>query len=230
MNITDNDMRQYIKNFFGHLKTVCVHKYWVFYYGCKLGIPVRAFFHDFSKFNPIEFFESVKYYQGGKSSPINAAKTDKGYSKAWQHHKGHNPHHYEHWTDKYDDGTVAIKMPWKYVMEMTADYLGAARAYMGKDFSLYGELEWWKRKLSTNPCIHEETKNLMTQLFCTFAVAKTVYNQQNNWVLREGYENNTLFSNENVMSGKVLLNYSGYPFTEFIFQNIDDILSNDYYR
>lgn len=223
---------KYIKNFFGHLKTVCVHKFWVLYYGCKLGIPVRAFFHDFSKFHPIEFFESVKYYQGGKSSPINAAKADKGYSLAWQHHKGHNPHHYEHWTDKYDTGTVAIKMPWKYVMEMMADYLGAARAYMGKNFSLYGELVWWKNKLATNPCIHEETRNLMTELFCTFATAKTVYNQQNNWIIKEGYtdDNVKLFTDENVSKGIVNINYENIAFGVFQYRNIDEILSNSYYK
>ena len=111
-----------IKNIFGHLKTVLTHKYWVFYYSCKLGIPWRGFVHDLSKFSPIEFWESVKYYQGGKSSPINACKADKGYSLAWQHHKGRNPHHYEYWVDKFDEGGVAINMPMPYKLEMLADY------------------------------------------------------------------------------------------------------------
>ena len=89
-------MKIIINNFIGHLKTIIVHKYWVFYYACKLGIPIQGLLHDMSKFSPIEFWESVKYYQGGKSSPINACKADKGYSLAWQHHKGRNPHHYEY--------------------------------------------------------------------------------------------------------------------------------------
>lgn len=29
----------YVGNFFGHLRNVIVHKYWVFYYACKFGIP-----------------------------------------------------------------------------------------------------------------------------------------------------------------------------------------------
>lgn len=186
-------MMTYIKNFFGHLKTVIAHKYWVFYYGCKLGIPVRAFFHDFSKFNPIEFFESVKYYQGGKSSPINAAKADKGYSLAWQHHKGRNPHHYEHWTDKYDSGTVSIKMPFKYLVEMIADYLGAARAYHGKNFTLQDELNWWKNKISGNVCINEHTRNFVTYAFCKFVDAGKVYRINTNF-LKECYESDTIFS------------------------------------
>lgn len=183
----------YIKNFFGHLKTVIVHKYWVFYYGCKLGIPIRAFFHDFSKFNTIEFFESVKYYQGGKSSPINAAKADKGYSLAWQHHKGRNPHHYEHWTDKYDSGTVSIKMPFKYLVEMIADYLGAARAYHGKNFTLQDELNWWKNKISGNVCINEHTRNFVTYVFCKFVDTGKVYRINTNF-LKGCYESDTIFS------------------------------------
>lgn len=158
-----------IRNFFGHLLTVLRHKRYVFRYGRKLGIPLRALFHDMSKFTPVEFFESVKYYQGGKSSPINAAKSDKGYSMAWQHHKGHNRHHYEHWTDRYDDGTVAIKMPFIYAVEMIADYLGAAHAYHGKNFTLMMEYDWWLDKIRTNPKIHPETRNFVTAVFSTFA-------------------------------------------------------------
>ena len=51
-----------MNKFFGHLKTVLTHKWWVFKYACKLGIPWQGFMHDMSKFSPTEFFESVKYY------------------------------------------------------------------------------------------------------------------------------------------------------------------------
>ena len=55
-----------IKNCFLHFKKICIHKYWVGYYCFKLGIPWRGIKHDLSKFSPIEFWESVKYYQGTK--------------------------------------------------------------------------------------------------------------------------------------------------------------------
>ncbi len=150
-----------IKNFFGHLKTIFIHKYWVFYYAYKLGIPIQGFFHDMSKFSPIEFWESVKYYQGGKSSPINACKADKGYSLAWQHHKGRNPHHYEYWVDKYDEGGVPINMPPKYKLEMLADYLAAGRAYMKKEFSYSAEYKWYKEKQQHPRMIHPDTDRFM---------------------------------------------------------------------
>lgn len=147
-----------IKNIFGHLKTILTHKFWVFYYSCKLGIPWRGLVHDLSKFSPIEFWESVKYYQGGKRSPINACKEDKGYSLAWQHHKGRNPHHYEYWIDKVDQGGVAINMPVQYKLELLADYLAAGKVYMGESFTYQSEFDWFKRKLEKNPKMHSDVR------------------------------------------------------------------------
>ena len=134
------NMEQII-NAFKHLKKILIYKYWVGLYCFKCGLYWRGLVHDLSKFSPTEFFESIKYYQGN-SSPINAAKKDKGYSKAWQHHKGRNKHHYEYWTDNYDSGTTCIKMPFIYAVEMLCDYLGAAHAYWGKSFSYTAEYDW----------------------------------------------------------------------------------------
>ena len=44
-----------IKNFFGHLKTVCKHKYWVGKYCFKIGLYKQGITHDLSKFSPINF-------------------------------------------------------------------------------------------------------------------------------------------------------------------------------
>lgn len=150
-----------VKNIFLHFWKICVHKYWVAYYCFKCGLYWQGITHDLSKFSPIEFWESVKYYQGN-SSPINACKADKGYSLAWQHHKGCNPHHYEYWTDNYDTGTTCVPMPLKYEIELLCDYLGAARAYMGKNFSYKQEYLWWENKCKNNPPkMQEKTKSLI---------------------------------------------------------------------
>lgn len=160
----------YFKNAIGHFKTIMIHKYWVFRYAKQLGIPYQGLLHDLSKFSWTEFSESVKFYQEGKSSPIIAAKKAQGYSLAWQHHKGRNPHHYEHWTDKYDDGTIALKMPFKYAVEMIADYLGAARGYNGSSFTLKGEYEWWKNRLEEcPPKMHLETQYFVSYILYRFS-------------------------------------------------------------
>ena len=136
----------YFRSFFGHLRNIIVHKYWVFYYACKFGIPWRGFMHDWSKFHPTEFWESVKWYQG-TSSPIPVCKKANGISFAWQHHKGHNPHHYEYWIDNFENSTPTYhKIPYKYVMEMLADWFAAGRTYNGKDFKPIDEYNWWRSR------------------------------------------------------------------------------------
>ena len=147
---------RYYQKFFGHLKNIFVHKYFVFKYCKEMGIPWQGITHDLSKFSPTEFFESVKYYQGN-SSPIPACKKVNGYSEAWQHHKGRNKHHYEYWTDNYDKGTTTIQMPPKYVLEMMADWLAAGRTYHGPKFTFDDEYDWWQVKKTLNPTIHPAT-------------------------------------------------------------------------
>lgn len=186
-------MKITINNIVGHLKTIIVHKFWVFYYSCKLGIPVQGFLHDLSKFSPIEFWESVKYYQEGKRSPINACKEDKGYSLAWQHHKGRNKHHYEYWTDNYDIGTTCIKIPYKYVLELVCDYLAAGRTYKGKYFTFLDEYNWWLTHKDIKK-IHAESKNLITNILYELAFSpdknKTFYMYR-----RTNKENTLIYNN-----------------------------------
>ena len=159
-----------IHRFFGHLKTILKHKFWVFYYSIQLGIPIRGFLHDFSKFHPVEFFESVKYYTG-TSSPIDKCKEVNGYSKAWLHHKGVNKHHYEHWQDNFDNGGVPLCMPYKETVEMLCDYLGAGRAYNGKNFSFKKEYDWWKNKSSKPLKMHQVQKDFFDNVF--YGMAQT---------------------------------------------------------
>ena len=140
----------------GHIKRILIHKYWVLYYCCKFGIIWRGLKHDLSKFHPIEFFESIKYYSKD-SSPIPRCKADKGYSLAWQHHKGHNDHHYEYWVDNLDSGGTPIEMPINCVLEMVVDWMAAGKAYKGREFSIEDELIWFDNFKKRNPKIHENT-------------------------------------------------------------------------
>ena len=130
-----------------HLFRVLKHKYYVFIYCCKLGIPWQGITHDLSKFSWIEFSEAIKFYDPTKS-PIAVAKEKQGYSMAWIHHKGHNPHHYEYWTDNFDGKSKPTyhKIPYKYLMEMMADWFAAGRTYVGKSFTVQDEVTWWKWK------------------------------------------------------------------------------------
>lgn len=159
----------YIQKFFGHLKTVCIHKWWVFYYCCKFGMPITGLLHDLSKFSPTEFFESVKYYSGTRS-PIDACKEDIGWSRAWMHHKGRNKHHYEYWQDNFDNGGQSLLMPFKYNLEMLCDYLGAGRAYNGKKFTYAGEYNWWLMKRQKPLAMHPVNKMFIEGMLYSFAM------------------------------------------------------------
>lgn len=134
-----------VKNAWAHLRKVQTHRKWVHHYCKALGIPMQGWLHDLSKYSPIEFFESVKYYQGSRS-PIDACKEVNGYSMAWFHHRGRNKHHYEYWVDNFDKGCTTNIMPKKYFLELIADYLGAGRAYLGDNFTFTKEYEWWQAK------------------------------------------------------------------------------------
>lgn len=124
-----------MSNFFKHLHTVNKHRKLVRQQCFKCGFYKRGLLHDLSKYSPIEFKAGMEYYQGD-SSPIGAEKEDKGYSLAWQHHKGHNPHHWEYWIDNI--GTrknTPIKIPYPYLIEMICDWIGAGKTYLGKNWS-----------------------------------------------------------------------------------------------
>lgn len=149
-----------MNKFFGHLKTVLIHKHYVFQACCKAGIPWQGLIHDLSKFTPEEFFGSVRYYTG-VCSPIGAERKERGYSRGWLHHKGRNKHHWEYWVEFRDDGTeYYVKMPVKYAKEMCCDWLGAGKAYNGK---------YWDRSLplkyyNAHQCYYK--LNDETRAFC----------------------------------------------------------------
>ena len=80
----------WISNFFGHLGTILHHKKLVRHYCFKAGLYKQGITHDWSKYHPVEFWNGVRYYQGGKRSPNFGEKQGHGYSSAWLHHKGRN--------------------------------------------------------------------------------------------------------------------------------------------
>jgi hypothetical protein len=166
---------------FKHLKTILIHKYWVAKYCFQLGLYWRGVTHDFSKFHPIEFLESIKYYTG-TSSPINECKKDKGYSLAWQHHKGHNSHHYEYWIDLLDIGGEPIKMPKDDLKELICDWIGAGKTYMGSDFTFEKELKYVSSRIN-NAKMHKNTKDAIYRIFVLLSESDLDFNTIVNYVL-----------------------------------------------
>ena len=152
---------RWIKNFFGHLSLVLRHKRAVFRNCRKCGIVWRGLVHDLSKFSPVEFFESVRYFQGNRS-PIGACRRDKGISYAWLHHKGKNKHHIEYWLD--GDCAEHPMMPYKYAVECVCDKLAATRVYLGRDYNAEMPLYHWEKdgsRVNGNP----KTMRFISEVF-----------------------------------------------------------------
>ena len=122
--------------FWKHFCTVTRHR-WLVRGGCfRVGLYWRGLVHDLSKYSPTEFLVGAKYYQGNRS-PNAAEREDKGFSRAWMHHKGRNRHHYEYWTDMIsrERGYESVPIPRKYLVEMVMDRRAACMVYQGKNYT-----------------------------------------------------------------------------------------------
>lgn len=153
-----------LKKFFGHLNTVNKHRFLVFKYCVKAGIPFRGLVHDLSKYSLLEFLEGVKYYNGN-FSPISTCKKVNGYSKAWLHHKGRNKHHFEYWMD-YSNVTHRndpVEMPYNYVVEMFCDRVAASKIYNGSLYKETDPIDYFNAKHGQRT-IHPKTSDEIEKL------------------------------------------------------------------
>ena len=152
-----------LKKAFKHFLTITKRKIYVFKLSIKAGIPIRGFFHDFSKYSFTEFWESAKYYTDGKKSPITNCKQQQGYSKAWLHHKGRNKHHHEYWYDYETKDEVPV-IPYKYTVEMICDQLAAGMTYNGKDWEKDTQLKYW-RNIENRRKINPQIANMLDEVY-----------------------------------------------------------------
>lgn len=151
-----------------HLKTITHHKRLVMQ-GCfRVGLYWQGLAHDLSKYSPTEFLNGARYYQGTRS-PNNAEREDKGYSEAWMHHKGRNPHHYEYWTDinQATGQYEPLPVPRKYLVEMIMDRRAACMTYQGKNYRDDSALIYFERSLEKqrmHPQTQQELGYILTML------------------------------------------------------------------
>lgn len=77
--------------------------------------------HDSSKYSWEEYDAYDAYFYG----PEQTKEVKNNFNKAWLHHIHVNPHHWQHWVLINDDpkeGTIALDIPYKYVIEMICDW------------------------------------------------------------------------------------------------------------
>ena len=72
-------------------------------------------------------------------------------------------------------------MPFKYALEMFCDYLGAGKAYMGKNFTYSAEYKWWLNKKANNLAMHPIILNFMNKAFLYLYLFQRKPNKEMLW-------------------------------------------------
>lgn len=139
-----------------YVKYIAKHKWFVFVECARLGIPLRGLLHDASKFRLDEWGPYREYFYGGKPT---TAYTQAKFDKAWLKHIHRNPHHWQFYLLREDDGVVkSLEMPYADVLEMVADWRGAGKA-QGLD-----SVRDWYKKNKDNMHLHPETRDDVERL------------------------------------------------------------------
>lgn len=155
---------------------VARHKWFVFLAGLRTKAPLwRLLIHDWSKLTPAEWFPYVQNFYGRDDDYYRDAwrvgvvlRTPRGhrlgdpsaFDRAWLHHQHRNPHHWQHWLLREDDGpTKALEMPESLVREMVADWMGAGRAITGE-----WEVAKWYAANAQKIVLADDTRALVERL------------------------------------------------------------------
>ncbi len=152
-----------------HFIVITRHRHKVIEHASKCGILWQGLRHDLSKYSPAEFILGAKYFLGERS-PNEQERQLFGHSTAWMHHQGRNKHHFEYWHD-YNPNTKkqeAVKMPYKYVIEMFCDRVAASKIYQGDKYTNKHPIEYFTRGKSTRQ-IHPETSDELEELLIMLA-------------------------------------------------------------
>ena len=135
------------------------HKWFVFQAGLKVGAGLWDLItHDLSKLSLSELPAYGRQFYG-------PADDSDGFIEAWTYHQNRNKHHWEYWIPRtghnrcnppHPDGQPVV-MPWRYVREMVADWLGASRAYDGR-WPEFNKWPWLVSKFR-HMTLHPETRH-----------------------------------------------------------------------
>lgn len=149
-----------------YLSYVVRHKWFVLLAGLRTGAPLwRLVIHDWSKFTPSEWLPYVDYFYRGGGVAAHASKGGRydpadgpvAFNVAWLRHQHRNPHHWQHWILREDDGgTLALRMPEHFAREMVADWMGAGRAQGHGD-----DVRQWFATNSHRIVLHPATRRLV---------------------------------------------------------------------
>lgn len=159
-----------MKRYIVYINKVIKHKYFVFLACLKLKVPLYlAIMHDISKFSLEEFIPYARYFydENGNPNPIKNNHGEYDYTKqgqdfhfAWLYHINRNKHHWNYWAMIKDDSSVVpMQIPSKYIKEMVADWIGAAKVY-NPDVTVQS----WYEKEKNNLIFHNDTRKQIEEI------------------------------------------------------------------
>lgn len=118
----------------------------------------RFWDHDNSKYAKEEYDAYDAYFYGGtKTKEVKEA-----FNYAWLAHIHNNPHHWQYWVlinDDPEEGTIALDIPYKYVIEMICDWW----SFSWKTGNLYEIFDWYdahKKRM----ILSEHTRELVEEI------------------------------------------------------------------
>lgn len=105
--------------------------------------------HDASKYSCHEYDAYCAYFYGKKTAEVKEQ-----FDYAWLHHIHNNPHHWQYWLLKEDNGDLkALEMPYEYIIEMICDHW----AFSWKADNLYEIFDWYEKNRS-KMILHKNTQ------------------------------------------------------------------------
>lgn len=127
-------------------------------------IQYQIIIHDDSKWSDEEYDAYDEYFYG-------TGKNDNEFNYAWLHHIHNNPHHWQYWVLREDDGnTLPLEMPYTYIVEMILDWW----SFSWKQNSLEEIFNWYNTNKS-KMILHENTKTTVEFILDKI---KTILNKQ----------------------------------------------------
>ena len=135
-------------------------------YGVKIVRLIwRGLAHDISKFYPSEWGPYRAYFYGvagekNRAANLEGKPDETGYRPfdlAWLKHQHRNPHHWQYYILRKDDGSVVpLLMSELDMLEMLCDWKGAGASTSGR-FSWARTQEWYQKN-SHKQILHPSTK------------------------------------------------------------------------
>ena len=113
--------------------------------------------HDESKYDIKEYNAYDAYFYGPTSKDVK-----ENFNYAWLHHIHENPHHWQYWVlvnDDPEEGTIALDIPYKYVIEMICDWW----SFSWKTGNLYEIFDWYNTH-KNHMILSEHTRELVEEI------------------------------------------------------------------